>query len=175
MILDWVPAHFPTDPHGLARFDGTALYEHADPRRGFHPDWNTRDLQFRPHARSPTSSIANALYWLERFHIDGLRVDAVASMLYLDYSPQGGRMAAQRHGGRENLEAIAFLRASMSSSTAASRRGHHRRGIDRLARRFAPVHHGGLGFGFKWNMGWMHDTLDYMQGIRSTAAGTTTS
>ena len=109
MLLDWVPAHFPRDEWALARFDGTALYEHADPRRGAHPDWGTLDLQLRPH-EVRNFLLANALYWLEEFHADGLRVDAVASMLYLDYSREPGEWVPNRYGGRENLEAVAFLR-----------------------------------------------------------------
>ncbi len=161
VILDWVPAHFPTDPHGLSHFDGTALYEHRDPRQGFHPDWNTAIYNFG--RREVVNYLtANALYWLERFHIDGLRVDAVASMLYLDYSRRSGEWIPNPDGSNDNREAAAFLRhvnrlaygehpgivTIAEESTAWS-------GVSR------PVHEGGLGFGFKWNMGWMHDTLDY--------------
>ncbi len=163
VILDWVPAHFPTDAHGLARFDGTALYEHADPKRGFHPDWQTAIYNF---GRREVSSYLrnNALYWLERFHIDALRVDAVASMLYLDYSRRPGEWVANRFGGNQNLEAIEFLRRVNTEVYGAYP------GIATFAEEstaFAgvshPVHAGGLGFGFKWNLGFMNDTLAYMR------------
>lgn len=162
VLLDWVPGHFPTDPHGLARFDGTALYEHADPREGFHQDWNTLIYNY---GRTEVQNFltANALYWLEEYHIDGLRVDAVASMLYRDYSRRDGEWVPNRDGGRENYEAIAFLQA-MNVQTY----GQHP-GIMTVAEEStsfpmvsAPVDMGGLGFGFKWNMGWMNDTLRYM-------------
>jgi len=162
VILDWVPAHFPTDEHGLARFDGTALYEHEDPRRGFHPDWNTAIYNF---GRTEVSAylINNALYWFERFHLDGLRVDAVASMLYLDYSRKEGEWLANPSGGRENLEAIAFLRRTNEEAYGKNS------GIITVAEESTafpgvsqPAYAGGLGFGFKWNMGFMHDTLQYM-------------
>ena len=134
MILDWAPAHFPTDEHGLACFDGTALYEHADPRQGFHPDWNTAIYNFGRHEVA-NFLYCNALYWLDRFHIDGLRVDAVASMLYLDYSRREGEWLPNADGGNENREAIAFLqRANELRLRRLSRRDHDRRGIDRLAR-----------------------------------------
>jgi len=162
IILDWVPAHFPTDPHGLARFDGTALYEHLDPREGYHQDWNTfiynlgrREVQ--------GFLIASALYWLEHFHIDGLRVDAVASMLYRDYSRREGEWIPNIHGGRENLEAIGFLRhlnavvaERCPSAIMVAEESTAWGGVSR------PISTGGLGFAYKWNMGWMHDTLDYM-------------
>jgi 1,4-alpha-glucan branching enzyme len=162
IILDWVPAHFPTDPHGLARFDGTALYEHLDPREGFHQDWNTFIYNF---GRREVQGflIASALYWLEHFHIDGLRVDAVASMLYRDYSRRDGEWIPNIYGGRENLEAIGFLRhlnavvaercpgAIMIAEESTAWGGVSR-----------PIASGGLGFSYKWNMGWMHDTLNYM-------------
>ena len=157
-----MPAHFPTDEHGLAHFDGTALYEHEDPRRGFHPDWNTAIYNF---GRTEVSAflINNALYWMERFHADGLRVDAVASMLYLDYSRKAGEWIPNEEGGRENKEAIAFLRRMNATAY-----GTHP-GIVTIAEESTawpgvsqPVHAGGLGFGFKWNMGFMHDTLAYM-------------
>ena len=162
VILDWVPAHFPTDEHGLAQFDGTALYEHADPRQGFHPDWNTAIYNF---GRQEVFSylINNALYWSEKFHIDGLRVDAVASMLYLDYSRQEGEWIPNRFGGRENLEAVEFLQA-MNRAVYGKHPGRVTFAEESTSwpKVSAPVYDGGLGFGFKWNMGWMHDTLQYM-------------
>ena len=162
IILDWVPAHFPTDQHGLRRFDGTSLYEHADPRQGFHPDWNTAIYNF---GRSEVKSfiINSALYWAEKFHADGIRVDAVASMLYLDYSRKEGEWVPNKYGGRENLEAVEFLQ-DMNRHLYGSHPG-----IMTIAEEStswpkvsAPVHDGGLGFGFKWNMGFMHDTLTYL-------------
>jgi len=162
VLLDWVPAHFPTDEHGLARFDGTALYEHGDPRRGFQPDWNTAIYDF---GRREVGNVlaANALYWLDRFHIDGLRVDAVASMLYLDYSRKPGEWLANPDGGNENREAVGFLQrvntlayAEHPGTVTIAEESTAWPGVS------APVHAGGLGFGFKWNMGWMHDTLDYL-------------
>ena len=166
VILDWVPAHFPSDAHGLARFDGTALYEYADPREGFHQDWNTLIYNFgRVEVRN--FLVGNALYWLEHFGIDGLRVDAVASMLYRDYSRAEGQWLPNRHGGRENLEAIAFLRL-MNHTVGVERPGAITLaeestafpGVSRPPS--ADLQGGGLGFHYKWNMGWMHDTLAYM-------------
>jgi 1,4-alpha-glucan branching enzyme len=163
VIIDWVPAHFPTDAHGLARFDGTALFEHADPKEGFHQDWNTYIYNF---GRREVQGflIASGIHWLEHFHVDGLRVDAVASMLYRDYSRKAGEWVPNIHGGRENLEAIGFLRhfnavvhercpgaiTVAEESTAWPGVSH-------------PIEQGGLGFSYKWNMGWMHDTLRYME------------
>jgi 1,4-alpha-glucan branching enzyme len=163
VLLDWVPAHFPTDAHGLGRFDGTPLYEYADPREGFHNDWNTLIYNLgRTEVRN--FLVGNALYWLERFGVDGLRVDAVASMLYRDYSREPGEWIPNQHGGRENLEAIDFLKR-MNEVVGGERAGrrHAGRGIDLVPRRVAPTYTGGLGFHYKWNMGWMHDTLSYMQ------------
>ncbi|GAA3758017.1 1,4-alpha-glucan branching protein GlgB [Salinactinospora qingdaonensis] len=163
VLVDWVPAHFPKDDWALARFDGTALYEHPDPRRGEHPDWGTYIFNYgRTEVRN--FLIANALYWLEEFHIDGLRVDAVASLLYLDYSRGSGEWAPNAYGGRENLEAIEFIK---ELNATAYRRNP---GITMVAEESTawpgvsrPVDSGGLGFGFKWNMGWMHDTLEYLR------------
>ncbi len=162
VILDWVPAHFPEDSHGLGQFDGTHLYEHADPRQGRHMDWGTLIFNF---GRTEVQNflIANALFWLDRYHIDGLRVDAVASMLYLDYSREAGQWIPNRHGGRENLEAVAFLRrfnevvyGHFPDACTIAEESTAWPGVSR------PTDQGGLGFGFKWDMGWMHDTLRYL-------------
>lgn len=162
VLLDWVPGHFPTDAHGLGRFDGTALYEHADPREGFHQDWNTLIYNY---GRTEVQNflVSNALYWLEEYHIDGLRVDAVASMLYRDYSRKDGEWIPNRDGGRENYEAISMLQR-MNITTYGEVPGimtvaEESTAFPGVSR---PVDHGGLGFGFKWNMGWMNDTLSYM-------------
>jgi len=162
VMLDWVPGHFPDDPHGLGNFDGTALYEHANPLQGRHLDWGTLIYNF---GRTETVNflVSNALFWLERYGIDGLRVDAVASMLYLDYSRPAGEWVPNRFGGRENLDAIAFLRrfntevfARFPEATTAAEESTAWPQVSQ------PVEHGGLGFGYKWNMGWMHDTLQYI-------------
>ncbi|WP_407943735.1 1,4-alpha-glucan branching protein GlgB [Mangrovicoccus algicola] len=163
VILDWVPGHFPTDPHGLGWFDGTPLYQYADPREGFHRDWNTLIYDYgRREVRNYL--VANALYWVEQFGVDGLRVDAVASMLYRDYSRNEGEWVPNIHGGRENYEAIGFLREMNREIYAAhpgvmtvAEESTSFPGVSRA------VHNGGLGFGFKWNMGWMNDTLDYIR------------
>jgi len=163
VILDWVPAHFPSDPHGLAKFDGTHLYEHSDPREGYHQDWNTLIYNL---GRNEVSGflLASAIWWLETFHVDGLRVDAVASMLYRDYSRNAGEWVPNIHGGRENLESVAFLKhlnavvhERCPGAMTIAEESTSWPGVT------APVHEGGLGFSYKWNMGWMHDTLEYIE------------
>ena len=162
MLLDWVPGHFPDDPHGLGNFDGTALYEHANPLQGRHLDWGTLIYNYG-RTEVVNFLVSNALFWLERYAIDGLRVDAVASMLYLDYSRPAGGWIPNKYGGRENLEAIDFLRrfntevfARFPQATTAAEESTAWPQVSR------PVEYGGLGFGYKWNMGWMHDTLNYI-------------
>ena len=163
LILDWVPAHFPRDEFALARFDGTALYEHDDPRRGAHPDWGTLVFNYGRH-EVRNFLISNALFWLREYHVDGIRVDAVASMLYLDYSRKDGEWVPNEFGGREDLDAVAFLKelneviyAREPGVISAAEESTAWPGVSR------PTYLGGLGFGFKWNLGWMHDTLGYFQ------------
>ncbi len=162
IILDWVAGHFPNDEHGLALFDGTHLYEHADPRQGWHPDWDTYVFNFGRHEVTDYL-INNAIFWLREYEIDGLRVDAVASMLYLDYSRKAGEWVPNRYGGRENLEAIDFLKR-MNETVYREVPGIVTVAEESTAwpKVSAPTYLGGLGFGYKWNMGWMHDTLQYM-------------
>jgi len=162
VVIDWVPAHFPEDAHGLGRFDGTHLYEHADPRQGRHPDWGTLVFNYgRPEVRNYLT--ANALFWCREYHVDGLRVDAVASMLYLDYSREEGQWVANERGGNENLEAIAFLQRTnelvYEHAPGATTIAEESTAWPMVSR---PTYMGGLGFGYKWNMGWMHDSLQYM-------------
>jgi len=163
LLIDWVPGHFPTDAHGLATFDGTHLYEHEDPRKGFHPDWNTLIYNY---GRTEVANFlrASALHWLDNYHLDGIRVDAVASMLYLDYSREAGEWLPNEHGGRENLEAVAFLQRFNEElyqlypgCFSVAEESTSWPGVSK------PTDMGGLGFGYKWNMGWMNDTLEYMQ------------
>lgn len=162
LLIDWVPGHFPTDEHGLAKFDGTCLYEHEDLRKGFHPDWNTLIYNY---GRTEVSNFlrASAMHWLDTYHVDGVRVDAVASMLYLDYSREDGEWIPNEHGGNENLEAVQFLKefneelyADHPGAFSVAEESTSWPGVSR------PTSDGGLGFGYKWNMGWMNDTLEYM-------------
>jgi 1,4-alpha-glucan branching enzyme len=162
VILDWVPSHFPTDEHGLAFFDGTHLYEHADPRQGYHPEWNSCIFNY-DRKEIQSFLISNALFWLDRYHVDGLRVDAVASMLYLDYARKGGEWIPNKYGGRENLAAIDFVRRLNEAVY------QYHPDVQTIAEESTdwpmvsrPNYVGGLGFGLKWDMGWMHDTLQYM-------------
>ncbi|MGE3855258.1 MAG: 1,4-alpha-glucan branching protein GlgB, partial [Planctomycetota bacterium] len=162
VILDWVPSHFPDDAHGLFRFDGTHLFEHADPRQGFHPDWSSWIFNYDRH-EVRSFLMSSALFWLDRYHVDGLRVDAVASMLYLDYSRRDGEWIPNEYGGRENIGAIRFLRELNQQVYA------HHPDVQTIAEESTawpmvsrPVYVGGLGFGLKWDMGWMHDSLLYM-------------
>ena len=163
VILDWVPSHFPSDEMGLAYFDGTALYEHADPRQGFHPDWKSFIFNYGRH-EVRSFLLSSGMFWLDRYHADGLRVDAVASMLYLDYSRKQGEWVPNVHGGRENLEAISFLQRLNTEvygrHAGAQTYAEESTSWPAVSR---PIWLGGLGFGFKWDMGWMHDTLYYMQ------------
>ncbi len=163
LLIDWVPGHFPNDVHGLAQFDGSHLYEHADPRQGFHPDWNTLIYNY---GRTEVANFlrASALHWLDTYHVDGIRVDAVASMLYLDYSRKANEWVPNKHGGRENLEAVAFLKrfneelySQYPGTFSVAEESTSWPGVSK------PTDMGGLGFGYKWNMGWMNDTLSYMQ------------
>jgi 1,4-alpha-glucan branching enzyme len=162
VILDWVPSHFPNDEHGLGYFDGTHLYEHGDPRQGIHPDWNTFVFNYGRH-EVRSFLLSNSMFWLDKYHVDGLRVDAVASMLYLDYGRKEGEWISNQYGGRENLEAIAFLRRFNEEVYS------EKAGVQTIAEESTawpmvsrPTYIGGLGFGLKWDMGWMHDTLEYM-------------
>ena len=163
VLLDWVPSHFPDDPHGLYEFDGTHLYEHADPRQGFHPEWHSMIFNYGRH-EVRSFLVSSAMFWLDKYHVDGLRVDAVASMLYLDYARQPGQWIPNREGGKENLEAIDFLRR-MNESVYREHPDIMTVAEESTAWPMVsrPTSMGGLGFGMKWNMGWMHDTLSFMK------------
>ena len=163
LLIDWVPGHFPNDSHGLSQFDGTHLYEHQDPRQGFHPDWNTLIYNY---GRQEVANflIASAMVWMDKYHVDGIRVDAVASMLYLDYSREEGQWIPNEYGGNENLQAQAFLRRfnqtlyrDFPGAFTVAEESTAWPGVSK------PIEHGGLGFGYKWNMGWMNDTLEYVK------------
>jgi len=161
VILDWVPSHFPTDEHGLVYFDGTYLFEHADPKRGYHPEWNSSIFNYGRH-EVRSILISSALFWLDKYHADGLRVDAVASILYLDYARQPGEWIPNEHGGRENIQAVQFLR-DLNEAVYRDFPGTQTMAEESTAWPMVsrPTYVGGLGFGLKWNMGWMHDTLNY--------------